>query len=139
MTYIFNSNTHSDYTLDYMNSLGLDDEQKESVLAMKELTALKLKDDAKLSRNDRINSDLVHKGVLFQVDSEGIANFNAAASTAHLSDDETGSVNWISSDNSIHELNYDDIKQIILKYNARKQSIFEKYTLWRAGDMSEKF
>ncbi len=49
------------------------------------------------------------------------------------------SVDWIMADNSIATLTMEDLNQVVIDFNLRKQSIFEQYGAWRAGDKLEAF
>ncbi|MGO2497792.1 MAG: hypothetical protein ACTH6I_07200 [Vibrio litoralis] len=42
MSYIYNKETHTDYSNDYMNSLGIDAETQDSILAMRDYDYQKL-------------------------------------------------------------------------------------------------
>ena len=52
---------------------------------------------------------------------------------------EVESVAWIMSDNSVATLTIEDLNQIIVDFNMRKQDIFTAYGQWRAGDKQEAF
>ena len=43
------------------------------------------------------------------------------------------------SDNSVATLTIEDLNQIIVDFNMRKQDIFTAYGQWRAGDKQEAF
>lgn len=42
MSYVYNKKPHTDYSTDYMSSLGIDEETQESILSMREYTSQKL-------------------------------------------------------------------------------------------------
>lgn len=50
-----------------------------------------------------------------------------------------GSVMWIMTDNSVEELTIDDLNQVIVDFNTRKQLVFMEYSQWREGDRLTKF
>ncbi|CAL9955009.1 hypothetical protein VPHD292_0006 [Vibrio phage D292] len=69
----------------------------------------------------------------------GIENIKDTAVAYDAGLNHVDSVAWIMADNSVVMLTIDDIKQIIVDFNLRKQVIFNAYGAWRETDRQAPF
>lgn len=64
----------------------------------------------------------------------GIDNIKDALSAYEAGMTGVESVMWIMTDNSVKELTIDDLRQVIIAFNTRKQVVFMQYGTWRETD-----
>ena len=139
ITYIYNGVVHSDFSEQYMQSLGMTDENMESVLNQRDFELGQYEAQAIKTRYKHIYSPLaIGKGVLdVGVGKDGVFGIDNLKDTLVAVDlglDASSGVNWIMADNSVQVLMIEDIQEAIRNFNLRKQEVFEAYGAWRAGD-----
>lgn len=64
----------------------------------------------------------------------GIDNVKDAVAAFTAGMEVTGGTYWIMADNSVELVTIDDLNQVIIDFNTRKQEVFNAYGLWRSGD-----
>ena len=69
----------------------------------------------------------------------GIDNLKDTLAAVSLGMDTTNGVDWIMADNTVVTFEVADIEEAVVKFNTRKQAVFNNYGLWRSGDMLTPF
>lgn len=95
---------------------------------------------AKITREDVINSDIEVFGVVWQVDDKDRTNIKEAidySNDNNLPDETTQ--NWILADNTTRPSTKLDLREVLNKYTERKGQVFYQYIVWCQSDMMSPF
>lgn len=103
-------------------------------------TSRDLPAEAKITRNDAINSPILYDGDLWDVDAKSRETMDRAIDTARRNGLEAQTRTWVLADNTPRSgVTISDLEAILDLYTLRMSEIFTQYLTWAAGDKSEPF
>lgn len=133
--------TSEDLILNVFSTLEDLSGKNKNTVASTTLTPTEIRQKSKQVREYLIESDIEVFGVFWQVDSEkDMPNIDDAIYEAEQSPvPPEYTIRWILADNTLRDTTLEDLKAIKSAKCLRKKKIFEDYTIWLSGDMSEVF
>ena len=137
--YIYESKSHTDTSDSYMKSIGMTDEQIESVLNQLEFEKTQLEQEAKLTRISALNF-VEFEGAVFDADTEALSNISKTIRIAEsMGYKETDTHLWRLADNTTRHTTLAELREVLLSHDAKYINVWYQFNTWVAGDKSTAF